>query len=734
MHVEHLIELREWLALGFYEADAEGLPWPMNYGRAMRCLYENMEIVVPEDRCLIPVEPMEFCRTRTGDNAWTAESMILNFHHSYGLLVNEQVAANKKRAFPAWTGFIDTLVADLREKTPVFGGYTHGNPDIRRVVGEGVLAMEAELDGELAAIQTTEGDVASAEQNLLLALKEYVAGAKAFHRRACEAVEKAKNAASGRRREELATLAEALANCFLVKSETFYQGFLAVNLLWMLDGCDSIGRFDQALGELFDRDIHDGRLTLDFARKLLDEFWRNFETMNGWNIQIGGYTPEGKDGCNALTRECILACGRNALPRPNVALRITRDTPDSIVEEALSALSQGGGRPALYNDDRYVKTLQSMDLGVSDADAREVGFGGCTETMIAGMSNVGSLEGSINLAKAMELAIFDGFDPVLKTQSGPHTGHFTDFASFDAFLAALKDQIAYATDAFVAINRGELKRRFTEGDPKLSRTFFTRDCVKNRKSFEAGGARYNWAVVSYQGIANVIDGAAAIKKVVFEDKSVAAADLVAALRDNFHGWADVRRRLRACPTFGNDIAFVDDIGVTLIDHAWRHLLRHETPRGGRYLPSCILFTTYLQAGRTVGATPDGREAGEALVDSVGAVAGRDVNGPTALLKSVARLPLRLALGTPVLNLRFQKAWFSRPNELARVVDLIRSYFKLGGLQIQISVLDADELRAAQKHPDDYRDLIVRIGGYSEYFHALDKALQDTVIDRTEYGS
>lgn len=178
---------------------------------------------------------------------------------------------------------------------------------------------------------------------------------------------------------------------------------------------------------------------------------------------------------------------------------------------------------------------------------------------------------------------------------------------------------------------------------------------------------------------------------------------------------------------------MDDLGAELIEYAWRHLYRHETPRGGRYLASCILFTTYLGAGRAVGATPDGRGAGEALVDSVGAVPGYDVNGPTALLKSVAKLPLWLAAGTPVLNLRFQKSLFANRDVLAKMASLVRSFFSQGGMQAQISVLDAAELRAAQANPEPYRDLIVRIGGYSEYFNALDKELQDSVISRTEYG-
>ncbi|OGV36900.1 MAG: hypothetical protein A2X48_16035 [Lentisphaerae bacterium GWF2_49_21] len=728
-----LRELGEWAALGFYEAVELELPWPVNYGRAYRRMYENMDVRVPDGRYLIPVEPFANSRTRESHNIWSAAGLILDFNHHSGLKVNQDIADEKKSKFPRHAKFIDELCADLNKRLVHFGGYTHSNPDIRRVVGEGFLSMEKELDKELAAVKTLGGKAVPSELNLLLALKEYTTGIKAYYSRTLKALINSVEEAKGERKKKLGIICDSFSDCFMTKSETFIGGFLAVNFAWMLDGCDSIGRFDQALGPLFEKDLKSGKLDLQFARELLDEFWQNFERMNGWNLQIGGWTPDGKDGCNELTRECILASGRNKQRRPNVAFRITGSTPDSLLVEALKSISKGSGKPALYNDDLYVKSLKSMALGLTDEDSREIGFGGCTETMISGLSNVGSLEGSINLAKAMELAIFDSFDPVRKVQAGPHTGRFENFKTYDEFLVALKRQIQFQTDSFIAWDHAELRRRFTAGDPKLYRTFFTGDCVKNRKSFEAGGARYNWAVVSYQGIANTIDGAAAIRKTVFDDRSISAEELVGALKSDFKGFEKIRRKLLSVPKFGNDDTYVDETGKDIISYAWNELYSHETPRGGRYIPSCILFVTYLWAGREVVATPDGRHAFEALVDSVGAAQGCDEKGPTALLKSVAKLPLWLAAGTPVLNLRFQKSLFSSEENLAKIAKLIRSFFKQGGMQIQISVLDTKEMRNAQKTPEKYKDLIVRIGGYSEYFNVLDKELQETVIERTEHG-
>lgn len=728
MDQQFLLEIDEPAAAGFYEGI--DLPWPRAYGLAYRRMYEHMPVRVPDDRLLIPCEPLPDARNMETHGVHHATSYICNFFHHSGLEVRPEIAEAKKERWPQHAARIDELVRDLGPRLPHFGGYTHSNPDIRRVVNEGFTAMEAELDHELRQVRDAAGDEEAL--SLLLALKDYAAGVRALHQRALAALREAAASANGQRRRELTLIAESFAGAFMAPSGTFIEGFLAVNLAWMLDGCDSMGRVDQALGLLFEQDIEAGTLDRALARRLIDEFWINVERMNGWNLQIGGRRLDGADGCNALTHELILACMRNKQRRPNVALRITADTPDSLVDDALRVLAEGSGRPALYNDDLYIRTLHGMDLGLSEEDAREVSFGGCTETMIGGLSNVGSLEGTLNLAKALELALYDGVDPTTGSHAGPHTGQFAQFADFRAFSAAVKEQIRTVTAAFTEGANAALARRCHEGDPKLYRTFFTRDCVKNHRSFEAGGARYNWSVVSYQGIANLIDSLAAVQHCVYEEKSVGADELVEALRADFAGHEDVLGKLKAAPKFGNDDARVDGLGREIMQYTWQELYSHKQVRGGRFLPSCIVFATYGQAGKPVGATPDGRRAGTPLNDSVGAVAGRDRLGPTALLNSVLNLPLALAAGTPVLNLRFQKQVFTSDEGLRGVAELVRSFFARGGMQAQISVIDRDDMIAAQQHPEEYRDLIVRIGGYSEYFTRLDRGLQDSVIARTEY--
>ena len=729
-HTAILREIGEWMALGWYEGLE--LPWPRSYGLAFRRLYENMAITIPDNRLLLPHEPFENARTMESHGVWHATNYILDFNHSYNLCINTDIVREKKEQFPQHADFIDALYRDLQRQIVNFGGYTHSNPDIRRVVNDGFLCMLEELDAEISVRQKDNSPDEAEAIQLLLTLRDYTNGVLAFHRKAVDAMKIAASEATGERRDKLTIIADCFAKSFLHPSTNFIEGLLAINFTWMLDGCDSLGRIDQALGALFENDLENRTLDIQFARQLIDEMWQNFERYNGWNIQIGGYTPDGKDGVNKLTMELIDACSRNHLRRPNVAFRITKSTPDAALITTLKALRDGSGRPALYNDDLYVDTLFKMDLGLTPEDAREIGFGGCTETMIAGLSNVGSLEGHLNLAKALELALYDGYNPITEKQEGPHTGNFEDFINFDDFIHAVKRQIEFMTDSFVAFSNQNLAKRFHHGDPKIPRTFFTRDCVKNRKSFEAGGARYNWSVISYQGIANLIDSLTVIKELVFNENVIDKQLLINALTANFDGYDDIYKQLATVPKFGNDNAMADSIAADIMNFTWDTLYAHETPRGGRYLASCILFTTYLGAGMSVGATPDGRKAFEALTDSVGPMWGRDTNGPTAMLHSVTSLPLWKAVGTPVLNMRIQQSLLCDDAGLNAAVALIRTYFAQGGMQLQISVINKEEMIAAQREPEEYRDLIVRIGGYSEYFTRLPKELQDTVIARTEY--
>ena len=733
MNTTILKELREWAAVGFYESRQAGDPWPIPYGKAYRALYEHMDIAIPGDHLLMPFEPVEYARPRTTQTmdqmGQIGVNQILAPESITGMKFNAHMVAEKKKSFPQHAAFIDALAADFEEHYARHACHTHASPNVQRIVREGFSALEKELDGELAA-----ADLSESQRTLLRGVKEYAEGVKAFHRRICQALNAAVANAGGARREKLARIADAFPTAFLLPAQSFVEGMLAINMTFMLDGCDSLGRIDQMLGPLFDADVAAGRLDLAFARELLDDLFVYFHRYNGWNIQIGGYVSEGKDGCNALTHECLLAAQRNRNSKPSLSFRITKHTPDDLLIEGLKTIRCGTGQPALYNDDAYMPALSNAGLGISEQDTFDLGFTGCTEIVINGATNCGAFHNrpEMNLARVPVHAVLNGFDPHTKRQTGSQTGLLESFATFDQFYAAVKCQVQWQTDHYAALFWQDYRDHCEKGDPQLQRTLLVDGCVRNRKSFIGGGARYNWAYVNYQGITNLFDSVAAVKHCVYDTKTVTPAELKVALMTNFAGREDVRRKLLAAPKFGNDDPAVDDLATDLIGFAWTAMRRHAAPRDGVFVPATIPWGLCYYFGKTTPATPDGRRAGEPLSDSIGAMPGCDTHGPTALLRSVAKLPLHLAVATPVLNLRVQRDLLASAAGLKLYAALIRSYFALGGMHLQISLLDSAAMKAAQHDPEKHRDLIVRIGGYSEYFVNLDPVFQDTIIKRTEH--
>jgi formate C-acetyltransferase len=713
-----LEELQEFAALGFYEG--LGLPWPRAYGLASRRMHERMPIRIVTGRWLQP-DACNYPPAGVADNRGAPHPCIVRSNYAFALMVDRTMADQRRRERPDLAPAIDALVADLAPRLAPAGG-PHHIPDLVRVVNEGFLTMTA---GLAAVAEPTP------QQQALL---DYRAGILAFHARSLAAIREAALAATGDEQRRLTRVAGAFSWAFLHPARDFLEGLLACQFTWGLDGCDGIGRLDRILGHLYERDLASGVLDQATASALIDELYVQFQERTGWNLQIGGRCADNSLCDNALTREAIAACARRRQSQPNVALRLATDTPAATLDLALQALATGSGRPAIYNDDRYLDILMAPPFSVPFTDAVEYGFGGCTETMLGGMSNVGSTDGIINLARALELALFGGQDPGTGLQAGPATPDLAACARWEDFLAALDVQIDHQAAGCLASIRPHLKARRTMGVPQLCRTLLTRGCLESGRLFEDGGARYNWSVITYLGSSNLIDGLAALQLRVFEEGIITRERVLQALRANFEGFQAEHRLLCTAPHFGNDDDRADLLGVPILRRAWSRLLATETPRGGRFVPSIIGFIFFGMEGKRVGALPDGRLAGQPLADSAGAVAGRDRRGPTALLASVAKLPLDLAMGTPVVNLRFQRAMLAEASGRQAVAALVRGFFARGGLQVQISCLSAEEMRAAQADPERHRDLIVRLGGFSASFIHLSPEMQQTVIARTEHGA
>jgi formate C-acetyltransferase len=451
------------------------------------------------------------------------------------------------------------------------------------------------------------------------------------------------------------------------------------------------------------------------ALALLSEFSDNVSAAVGWSAALGGTRADGSPAYQEMT-EIVMEATRGRY-RPTLELRVRPDMPDRVWEAAFDSLASGNGQPAFYNEMEYLAGLRDPALGLAEKDLVEWNGGGCTETMIHGCSNVGSLDAGFNLPLVLAASL-------RRTLAD-------DAVTFEAvregFCAEVRETVREVL--------GQLNLHFAaraKYRPQPVRSLLMDDCVDRGLDFNNGGARYNWSVINVAGMTNVADSLAALRAVVFGERTVTPRQLRDILDGNFEGQEPLRRRLQAVPKFGNDEAGVDGLAAGIADFVYREIRAYPCARGGRFLPANIMFETYVWAGAPVPATPDGRRAGEPLADSAGPVQGGDTHGCTAMLQSVARLPLRLALGTPVLNLRFAKASLAGEESRRRLRALIETYFKLGGLQLQISVLDRAELEDALVHPERHENLMVRIGGYSTFFNRLSLELKHEVLKRTEY--
>jgi formate C-acetyltransferase len=588
-------------------------------------------------------------------------------------------------------------------------GYTHSIPNYGRVLREGLDAHAARVETSLAAARAAD----DAERvSFYAGLADVLAGVRVWHARlsAFLAGWRPPDSLSAVRRDRLL---RALAQVPFRPARDFLEAVLAYNFVFYMDDCDNPGRIDQELQPFLEAGARAGRVDAAEAALLMAAFCDNVRANNAWSAAIGGTRPDGGPAYNDVTL-MMLDAARGRF-RPNLELRVRRDMPDRCWDAALEAAASGAGNPAFYNEEGYLRGLREAGLALDDEDLSLWNGGGCTETMVHGRSNVGSIEAGLLLPLVLQETM---------------QRRLADAPSFEAFLDEFRRDIA-ATIAQMAAAVNLNQQARARWQPQPMRSLLIDDCIERGIDFNAGGARHNWSVINVAGLSNVADSLAALREVVFERAEMSGGRMLEILATDFRDEEAFRRRMTRCPRFGNDIASVDELAAGLADSIFDALAAHRPWRGGRFLPACIMFTTYADAGARIAATPDGRRSGEPLADSIGPAQGRDTRGPTAALRSVTRLPLRRAVGTPVLNLRFPKSIFARPEDRAKIRALIEAYFAMGGMQAQLTVADRAELEDALVHPDRHEHLIVRIGGFSAYFNSLSDELKRTVIERTE---
>ena len=506
-----------------------------------------------------------------------------------------------------------------------------------------------------------------------------------------------------------------------------YDFLSAAQFFWLVysfDGIDSPGRFDQFMIDYYRKSDKSE------ANFWLENLWKAFYKTRSWNLCIGGTDENWNDVSNELSYAVLETAAKFKYHTPNLTMRVSRSTPDSLWKKAADVIATGIGMPALYNDEAVCPALES--LGIPPVDAHLYCMNGCNQIDIMGKSHMGLEDGEVSLYKCLDLALNDGVCSITGKQIGIKTGDASEFSTFDELMDAYKKQVEFVTLAAISC-ANKAQKIYSEHAPNPRRSALIDGCLIKGRDYKSGGPLYGHGQILTEGIADTADSLAAVKRFVFEEKSVTMVELIHALKTNFADSEDLRIKLANSDKFGNDNEYTDVIAGEIIDHFFRFLMTQKTFRGGYYSGGCSPFTRAPDYGRAVGAMPNGRKKSDSIIaDSIGATPGRNTNGPTAALKSALNYNHKLAGSGFILNLKFGKNMLASAKGRDSFISLAKAYFANYGQQLSVTVVSADELKDAQLHPENHRNLIVRVGGFSDYFANLSKDLQDNVIKRTEF--
>lgn len=565
------------------------------------------------------------------------------------------------------------------------------------------------------------------------------------------AVEKAAAETDPKRKAELEQIAKNLEVVPAHKPQTFWQ---AIQLYWFthlavtteLNPWDAFspGRLDQHLNPYYEADVEAGILDDEHALELLECLWVKFYNQPApvkvgitlkesatytdfANINTGGVTPEGKNGVNNVSYLILDCMDEMKLVQPNSNVTISKKSPQKFLKRACEISRKGWGQPAFYNTEAQITEL--INAGKSLEDARRGGSSGCVETGAWG-SEAYILTGYMNIPKIFQLTLFNGFDEYSGKQLGLQLGYAKDFKTFDELWAAFKKQLKHFVDIKIRGNN-VIERLYAEEMPAPCLSVVTNDCISNAKDYNAGGARYNTNYIQGVGIGTVTDCVASVKYNVYDEKNFTMEELIEAMEHNFEGYDYIYSLVHdKTPKYGNDDDYADDLMREVFDLYHDTIVGRPNMKGGKYGIDMLPTTCHVYFGDVILATPNGRKAHKPVSEGISPEKSADTNGPTAVIKSCAKMDHLATAGT-LLNQKFTPNVVAGEAGLNNMASLVRSYFAMDGHHIQFNVVDRQTLIEAQKHPEDHKDLIVRVAGYSDFFRNLDKPLQDEIIERTE---
>jgi pyruvate formate-lyase/glycerol dehydratase family glycyl radical enzyme len=620
---------------------------------------------------------------------------------------------------------------------------------------QGMLDFKEQIARSLAALDYLNDPAAADKAEELRAMDISCDAAIIFAERHADlALEMASAEPDYRRKAELERIAAA---CRRVPAHAPRDLWEALQMYWFvhlgtiteLNGWDAMspGHLDQHLYPFYEKGLADGSLDRESAKELIACFWikvnnqpappkvgvtaQESGTYNDFtNINIGGLTRDGADGVNEVSYIMLEVIDELHLLQPQANVQISHKTPDRFLKKACRLIRKGYGYPSVFNTDEVI--MEQMRTGKTIEDARQGGCSGCIETGSFGKEAY-ILTGYLNVPKVLELALNDGVDPLTGAQIGPSTGNPLNFESFDELYTAFERQLQCIADLKIRVN-SYIERMYAAYAPAPFLSVVIRDCIGRGRDYYNAGPRYNTNYIQCCGIGTITDSLSALKKHVFDEKEIGMAPLLAALQNNFNGQEALRLRLvNKTPFYGNDDDYADSIMKRVYDSLFKAIDGKPNTKGSSYHLNMLSTTCHIYFGKKLGASANGRRAAMPISDGTSPSHGADRKGPTAVIKSLGKMD-QIKSGGTLLNQRFLPAVLEGDEGIDNLAHLIRAYFKLNGHHIQFNIVDSQTLRNAQAAPDEYRDLLVRVAGYSDYFVDLDQHHQDEIIARTEHDS
>ncbi|HUX95344.1 MAG TPA: trans-4-hydroxy-L-proline dehydratase [Bacteroidales bacterium] len=768
--VETMSAERALLMTQFYKSDeARELSAPVKRAKAFEYLLKYKKICILDGELIIG-ERGPAPKATPAYPEISLHSMkdleILNSREKVSFRVEEEVKQiYEKEIIPFWKGKSnrDRLMSRMSPEwlnayeSGIFTEFQEQRAPGHTVLGykmfrRGFLDLKTEIKGAMKALDYY-NDPQAVEKHEELKAMEIACNAIIMYanRHACELEKTAAKETNEKRKKELLKMSVVCRKVPAHAPETVHEmlqhyWFIHLGVITELNPWDSFnpGRLDQHLYPVYMKELESGTLNKEFLWDLLGCFWIKFNnhpsppkmgvTANESStytdfclINLGGVKPDGTDAVNEMSYILLDVIKEMRILQPSSMIQISKKNPDIFIHKALDIIKTGFGQPSCFNTEAIIAEM--LRQGKNLTDARNGGASGCVETGAFG-TEAYWLTGYFNLPKILELTLFNGFDRRTGKQVGLETGNANNFKSFDELMEAFAAQVKYFADIKIKGNN-IIERLYASWLPVPFLSLLVEDCISNGIDYNCGGARYNTSYIQGVGLGSITDILTSIRYNIYDQKKYTWKDIIDALEADFRGFENIQHDLiYNTPKYGNDDDYADQQAVSVFEIYYDSVNGRPNTRRGFHRINMLPTTSHVYFGSVTGAMPDGRNSNMPLSEGISPFQGADHNGPTSVIKSASKID-HIRTGGTLLNQKFSPSFFEDEDSYNNITALIRSYFSLDGHHIQFNVVDAETLKDAQKNPERYRDLIVRVAGYSDYFNDLGEDLQNEIIRRTE---